>query len=399
MLLIIALRARAQMVWVPVTGKADLYPSEQAAVDSMVDSFISTLTASPEFHEVGTAIQIEAREPGDFGMPPQTSGGSYSEPNLSGEVSPQITEAATHLAIQRARERIQLQLPRANISVSENPAPVSRVTKSTRVNVGPGPNVSITQSEIIPINVTFGIALGDVEQFESSTASGYRGRIRGELNHGGIKNPFEARFIDKPWVNDWATFAGTQLPGAWVTGRSTEPSVSESQAISSAYQNAAKQLAGRVMASFNGSASRLSPQALINQIANQLRSRGTADRFVQRIDRPPHGALWRAAVLIPANDESLSHLAPSVAVSQQQPNTSSRQFGSVLALALVILLLYLFLNVVTKGYFTWQLRVGALAVVLIAVFMFMVAVFFAHVRITPAPMITTDHVQLNQWQN
>lgn len=98
------------------------------------------------------------------------------------------------------------------------------------------------------------------------------------------------------------------------------------------------------------------------------------DRFVQQFDMP-HARVWRAAVLVeasPAQVEALSRVMEDRL--EQRHVRGATRWGSVAGLILLIVVVYLFLNAATKGYYTWALR-GA-AVVLFVVGTLCVVVFF-----------------------
>ncbi len=386
MLLMVALRVQAQVVWAPLTDKANIYPSERAAVEAMVDSFAAKLNASPGFHETGLVINLAKMDSRESGILPLSAGGSYAMPNVSGSSGPAVTDAATDLAIQLAMARLQLQFHNANISISETRLP--EVDRSIRLSVSAQANMEIIQSERAESGVTIGIVLGDVENFTSPTASGYRGRLRGMLDQSGARTIFDTKFIDTPWVDDWATFENTQPSGVWVAGRSTDPCLSADEAERRSFQDAASQRAHRSHAIQGGTYGYITPQIAKGMLTNQLRANARADRFVQRIDRFS-GPLWRVAVLVPATDGYLAQIPfPRASVTRRSGISFVRDFGAVPALALVILLLYLVLNAVTKGYFTWQLRMGVLATVLLAMVVFLVFVFFLRVTHASAlPMV------------
>src|SRR5207302_7991613 len=85
------------------------------------------------------------------------------------------------------------------------------------------------------------------------------------------------------------------------------------------------------------------------------------DRFTQRIT-PPRGTekLWSHAVLVDASDDKLLPLAQHYARAVREERTTvAHDALAVAGLLAVIALVYVFLNAVTKGYFTTRLRVGA----------------------------------------
>ena len=111
---------------------------------------------------------------------------------------------------------------------------------------------------------------------------------------------------------------------------------------------------------------------------------GAADRFVQRIDHP-YGSTWQASILVSTTDESLSALSPQIAnMVRQQEKQSITTFAAISILTIVIIGLYLFLNGVTKGYFSWRLRAAALVLLLIGgIFLLVGGLFF--VRLSSVP--------------
>ncbi len=106
--------------------------------------------------------------------------------------------------------------------------------------------------------------------------------------------------------------------------------------------------------------------------AANLVARNTQDRFVEEIARP-YGTLFRAAVLVSAPQEDVRALAErfrkSVLERCDARADARRQVllaaAAALGMAVVVFLLYTFLNAGTKGYFAWPLRIVSIGTLLL----------------------------------
>ena len=100
-------------------------------------------------------------------------------------------------------------------------------------------------------------------------------------------------------------------------------------------------------------------------VAQEIQTRGFNDKFIQRIDKQ-YGSLWECAVLVPTTDGNLRGLAARIVEPvQEQAVQTKRTFASLIVMVLVIVVLYFFLNAVTRGYFTWKLRAGAVVLAIV----------------------------------
>ena len=162
----------------------------------------------------------------------------------------------------------------------------------------------------------------------------------------------------KMWADDFATFV-TSHPGQWVVGHCGEPCLSESEAGQQARTDAVKYvwplIAGRMQRS--------------SVDAEWLRGRVTADVVAGRLDADslaeefhrPYGTVWTESVLLNISADRLDALVNSYQIDGGK--WRSHQIGklpkAVVAGLVGVWLTYLFLNVVTKGYFTIRLRLAA----------------------------------------
>ncbi|MGE5609544.1 MAG: hypothetical protein ACM359_09845 [Bacillota bacterium] len=177
-------------------------------------------------------------------------------------------------------------------------------------------------------------------------------------------------FVSKPWVDSFAEFANRR-PGVerWVVGQSQQSCTSPAEATEDAMRQAVENVSGLLrtrLAGMGRPTLGVDEGWLAARIQSELERGGLIrDRFVQRYERP-YGSLWREAVLVDVSESRINHLAAGVLDALRVRHTTWLNTAvSVLGLLVVIYLLYLLVNAVTKGYFVWRLRTAA--VVLAAV--------------------------------
>jgi hypothetical protein len=180
----------------------------------------------------------------------------------------------------------------------------------------------------------------------------------------------------KPWVDDWASFASSLRPDQLylrtdVQAPAVDPDEARQLAVDAAVRSLRPVIAARMTAQ--------RPGAVWNQaeLDRQLRAgldsgQLIADQFVQRVDKP-YGTLWKHQLLLDASPSRLDPIARRASSVMAESRTRQISFiGSVAGMAAVIVLLCLFLNFVTRGYFVWRLRAAAVMVVVAALLAAMV---------------------------
>jgi hypothetical protein len=102
--------------------------------------------------------------------------------------------------------------------------------------------------------------------------------------------------------------------------------------------------------------------------ANDLKQIGLVlDTFVQSFDGSA-GRIWRQAMLIDASPEKLASLNDRVhAIVHVERTSWARMIASALGVFAVIVVTYLFLNMATKGYYDWSLRIVGLILAIVGV--------------------------------
>jgi hypothetical protein len=179
------------------------------------------------------------------------------------------------------------------------------------------------------------------------------------------------RFNEAPWLVDRSAFA-TQYPkGDWLVAYSDGTHTTHEEAKQDAISAAANFLLPLAQARISQlSASdqqhyrqqlAKDPDWLRSRIADELVSRNMlTDQFTQSFDRP-YGTVWREAVLVDASPKRVQAIARSLVQGVQSKVVHARTtWLSFFGLGGLVFGTYLFLNMATKGYYTWALRLAAL---------------------------------------
>ncbi len=160
-------------------------------------------------------------------------------------------------------------------------------------------------------------------------------------------------WVDKPWIEDLPAYRSSlaalgergDLLVGYSSGLAATPADAQREAMASAAEVLRTELAKRVPG-----AALPDPAAL--EVSAQ---RATRDMFVQQLRRP-YGDVYRAAVLVDLSTDALA--------SQRLDNVKGTLARAV-GLLLLTVLVYLFLNAATKGYYVWSVRLVAVAVAVV----------------------------------
>ena len=183
---------------------------------------------------------------------------------------------------------------------------------------------------------------------------------------GGSAAPLSVRFVEKPWLSDFAGFVADHRGGRWIVGRThrVRPAATAADAAREARASAADEVLrlvnARVPEHVRRDDGRLRATVEAKLVGGD--DRMVVDRFPQTFDRG-YGAVYREAVLIDASDAKLSPLVAEVEWSARERRESRfRTLASAAAVLLVTYALYRLTNAFTRGYFTWWLRTAAAVV-------------------------------------
>jgi hypothetical protein len=221
-----------------------------------------------------------------------------------------------------------------------------------------------------------------VEAEESSRSTAAISRVRGPIIVE-LDSPAAAPATQpsgKPWVDDWEAFVNaSELPRRWLVAGTTVPFATEPEARREACKQAAVVLFPYVQSEFNSR-----PRATVGNklvatnkwLMGRLQAALTQDEFIADVyitrDDRSYAQLWSCQLLLDASPRTLARVVDDFhSAAQRQVETSAVTWGGLAALGVVIVLLYAFLNWVTKGYFVWRLRAAAVMIAIVALLVVM----------------------------
>ena len=176
----------------------------------------------------------------------------------------------------------------------------------------------------------------------------------------------EVRFVEKPWVESFGAFASARPEQAFLVARSNGTCTSEGEANQQALEDARARLNEMLGRHAGRRLSRL-PQQPVVSVMDVQNGGFVADRFVQSLQTSA-GKVWRQALLVDVSGPKLSRLAAAkVAESRQICESWARMGLSVVGVLVLIGVIYFFLNMATRGYYEWSLRIAGVILAVVAV--------------------------------
>jgi hypothetical protein len=317
---------------------ADVYPSRSAAVDALADVLPDYVRTAADLGEPIEAIIISSEQSFERRVGRMTEGAG------GGRVDEQI--------MSHVQQSLSVAFPNARVvleGAQEEALPPGR-DHIVRVHVN---HKQVEQPD------AFGRSIGGEIAVTAS------GRARSPA-------PLAPRYLDKPWVEQFDAFRQSRSGRDWLLAASGEVAVSEREAQRQAMDDAVRQLEPMVANKMpppppTGSVV-LGKNWLRDFIRTNLQTNGMiADRFTQRIARPYGATIHREHLLLEVSEPHLAKLAGSAEVRLLQSHRTSRTtLASMVGLLVVITVVYLVLNSITKGYYTGRLRAAGMAVLVIA---------------------------------
>jgi len=226
-----------------------------------------------------------------------------------------------------------------------------------------------------------GIEFNFHNRWRQQSESG-QGRLVADVRTPDMDVTLDQPFEQMPWVAEPSRFVKEYRGGRWLIAYSDGLQQSQSDAYDSAISAAAEALIGeaqaRVAQMSPGDIHRYErkndedPGWLRERIAAELFSRNHAtDQFTQRFERP-YGTVWREAILIDAEPGMMDRITDALVYSLDGEATHQRNaWFSIFSLTGLVFGTYLFLNMATKGYYAWSLRLAALAGIIVFGFVFL----------------------------
>jgi hypothetical protein len=168
------------------------------------------------------------------------------------------------------------------------------------------------------------------------------------------------RFMEKPWVESFGVFASERPEQHFIVARSNETCTSESEARQQALEDARARLTEAL-----GKRSLLPEPAITT--TDVLQGGFVADQFAQSFEGSA-GKIWRQAMLIDVSGPKLTHLfSQKVHESRRMRESWARMGFSVIGVVVLIGAIYFFLNMATRGYYEWSLRIAGIVLAIVAV--------------------------------
>ena len=194
--------------------------------------------------------------------------------------------------------------------------------------------------------------------FDPSISS--TGRIEASVLKRGGQSTINARFTEKPWVEDFSNFLNRLPHKQYIVARSTESCLTPGEADQQAINDACSHV-GPLLTNLQDPI-KLSPNDI-------LESGMIVDRFVQSFEGTA-GKIWRQALLLDVSNQKINQLALNIAnISRARRNHLARTIFSVAGLLGLITVVYGFLNAATKGYYSWSLRIAGVVLAVILIFL------------------------------
>ncbi len=212
----------------------------------------------------------------------------------------------------------------------------------------------------ISIGANFSVRDSRTEHRGNMVMKYENGIIEVSIRSQGQPVAFNAMIEEKPWLEDLAEYQ-TRYPTSsrFAVARSHSSATDEKTAEREAITDACSQVA-QVLWEMNPNRDKfLAGNLSVNP--TDIESRGLIiDRFSQQLYGMA-GPICRNALLIDLSPDKIQPLANAkFAIVAEQQQTWARILLSFVGMAVVIALVYAFLNAATRGYYSWSLRIAAL---------------------------------------
>ena len=209
------------------------------------------------------------------------------------------------------------------------------------------------------------LRLEPVEWAGSPRESSSSGRIEATVFGRGGTASVGRRFVEKPWVVDFASFANSRPGKRFAIARSRQTCTSENDAMEQALADAAvllTRMVGDEMRSAGPLGSALQVTSTDVRDGDLI-----VDQFVQGLAGSA-SKIWRSALLIDTSGPKISWLVDRKShAAHSMRMTWARMIGSAVGVVALIAVIYFFLNMATRGYYEWSLRIAGVVLAIVAV--------------------------------
>jgi hypothetical protein len=182
----------------------------------------------------------------------------------------------------------------------------------------------------------------------------------------GNNKTISAKFVEKEWIDNYSKFISQNPDKNWIVSRSQSSCISQDQANNEALADAVRQLSV-IITGYQKQNKRSGMISLKTNVMDIMNNDMIVDKFVQSFDGSS-SQIWRQALLIDASPEKLSKLLKKKLVeSTAMRRTWARTLFSAIGCILLICIVYGFLNLATRGYYTIALRIVTIALIVILI--------------------------------
>jgi hypothetical protein len=209
------------------------------------------------------------------------------------------------------------------------------------------------------------LRLEPAEWAGSPRESSSSGRVEATVFGQGGTTSVGRRFVEKPWVVDFASFANSRPGKKYAIARSRQTCTSENDAMEQALADAAVLLTRMIGEEMRGAG----PLGSAVQVTSTdvLGGDIIVDRFVQGLFGSA-SKIWRSALLIDTSGPKLAWLIEGKSRAAHSVRmTWARMIGSAFGVVALIAVIYFFLNMATRGYYEWSLRIAGIVLAIVAV--------------------------------
>ncbi|MBN2130979.1 MAG: hypothetical protein JW741_15865 [Sedimentisphaerales bacterium] len=209
------------------------------------------------------------------------------------------------------------------------------------------------------------LRLEPVEWAGSPREGSSSGRIEATVFGAGGTTSIGRRFVEKPWVVDFASFANSRPGKRFAIARSRQSCVSENDAMEQSLADAAVLLTRMVGDEMRHAGPLGSP---LQVTSTDVRDGDLiVDQFVQGLAGSA-SKIWRSALLIDTSGPKLTWLADRKSRAAHSARMDwARMIGSAVGVVALIAVIYFFLNMATRGYYEWSLRIAGVVLAIVAV--------------------------------
>jgi len=181
----------------------------------------------------------------------------------------------------------------------------------------------------------------------------------------GRRAMIETQFVETPWIDNFGTFSSARPDQQYVIARSNGSCMSEAEAHQQALVDAAARLTEAMGRQTGRGLADLGRRPI--STTDVLNGNFVVDRFMQSFDTST-GKVWRQALLLDVSGPRLAQLSRmKVVESGEVRETWARMGLSVVGVLALISVIYFFLNMATRGYYEWSLRIAGVILAVVAI--------------------------------